>query len=64
LKAHIPSQSNRKTFGVCQRGHSGAEAGLTSNLERNSSIAALSPDRNWGFVAIVISRCVKVSDKS
>jgi hypothetical protein len=25
---------------------------LTSNLDRNSSIAALSPDKNWGFAAI------------
>jgi hypothetical protein len=32
----------------CQLSPVGVKERLTSNLERNSSIAALSPDKNWG----------------
>lgn len=36
---------------------------LTSNLDRNSSMAALSPDKNWGCVDILLRVSVDVKDE-
>jgi hypothetical protein len=50
----------------CQPSPGGVKERLTSNLERNSSIAALSPDKNWGAIlrgrndgSEAVKRCVE-----